>query len=292
MTVGFAAIVRTPRALVMAAIAAAAACNGIPSFAAERIDLVSALNAARTTGCGGRPGVRPLLRENAQLTEAAAHVAGRLHYQDALATIGYRATRSAMIQLTSDPGAKLIADYVASNFCAYLSEPEFREIGIHQRMRETWIILAAPFSPPGANASDDVAERVLELVNRARARARVCGNRPFAASGRLRLNATLIGISLAHAEDMAQHSYFSHEGRDGSTLADRATRAGYQWRTVGENIASGQTTPEAVVKGWIMSPTHCANLMAPQYTEMGVAYAVNRASEAGIYWVQFFGAPR
>lgn len=276
----------------MAAVAAAAACNGIASFAAERVELVSALNAVRSAGCAGRSGVGPLLRENAQLTEAATHITGRAPYQDALALVGYRATRSALIRLTSDPGAKLIADYVAGNFCAYLIEPEFTEIGIHQHKRETWIILAAPFSPPALNASDDVAERVLELVNRARSRARVCGNRTFAASGRLRLSATLIGISHAHAEDMAQHSYFSHVGRDGSAPADRATRAGYRWRSVGENIASGQTTPEAVVKGWLVSPPHCANLMAPQYTEMGVAYSVNRASEAGIYWVQSFGTPR
>jgi uncharacterized protein YkwD len=120
----------------------------------------------------------------------------------------------------------------------------------------------------------------------------MCGNTRFATAGLLRLNATLSRTSLAHAVDMAQHSYLSHEGRDGSTPADRVTRAGYRWRSVGENIASGPTAPEAVVDGWIKSPHHCANLMAPRYTEMGVAYSVNRASEAGIYWAQLFGAPR
>jgi len=39
-------------------------------------------------------------------------------------------------------------------------------------------------------------------------------------------------------------------------------------------------------------PGHCANLMASQYLEMGVAYAVNRESKAGIYWVQVFAARR
>ena len=91
---------------------------------------------------------------------------------------------------------------------------------------------------------------------------------------------------------MAQYSHFAHEGRDGSSAADRATRAGYNWKTVGENIAAGQTTPETVVEGWLKSPQHCANLMAPQFREMGVAFAVNNASEAGIYWVQLFGARR
>ena len=98
--------------------------------------------------------------------------------------------------------------------------------------------------------------------------------------------------ALAHATDMATHSLFAHEGRDGSSPADRATRAGYRWRSIGENIASGMTTPEAAVEGWLKSPPHCANLMAPQYTEMGIAFAVNRASKAGIYWGQLFGTPR
>lgn len=281
---------RKPRALVLAA--AAAACAGIASPGAASSELANALNAVRTRGCDGRSGVAPVLRENAQLADAAKRAAGRAAYQDALAAVGYRATRSALIQLSGDPGAKSVANLVASRYCAFLVEPEFREIGIYQRVRESWIILAAPFSPPAAEASTAVAERVLNLVNQARTQARVCGNTRFAAVGRLRLNAALSGTSLAHAADMAQHGYFDHRGRDGSTVADRATRAGYPWRSLGENIAAGPTTPEAVVKGWIMSPQHCANLMAPQYTEMGVAYAVNRASEAGVYWVQLFGTPR
>ena len=70
------------------------------------------------------------------------------------------------------------------------------------------------------------------------------------------------------------------------------SRAGYNWKAVGENIAAGQTTPESVVDGWLKSPHHCANVMAPQFREMGIAYYVNRASQAGIYWVQLFGARR
>ncbi len=79
------------------------------------------------------------------------------------------------------------------------------------------------------------------------------------------------------------------QGRDGSDPADRVTRAGYRWRSVGENIASGQTTAEQVVQEWLRSPTHCANLMSPSFVEMGLAYAVNVKSAGGIYWVQELG---
>ena len=44
--------------------------------------------------------------------------------------------------------------------------------------------------------------------------------------------------------------------------------------------------------GWIKSPPHCANMMDAVFSEMGAGFAVNSASEMGVYWVQVFGAPR
>jgi hypothetical protein len=46
-----------------------------------------------------------------------------------------------------------------------------------------------------------------------------------------------------------------------------------------------------VVNTWLASPGHCANLMNPRYSDMGVAYAVNPDSEKVIYWAQVFAAP-
>ena len=250
------------------------------------------LNAVRASGCDGRRGTRFRFENSAQLTEAAKRMALGAPLGDALDQAGYRAERSAVLQLRGDPREKSIAAFAARNACANLTDPELREIGIFQRSRATWIILAAPFAPPADGAADVVAARVLELVNQARARPRVCGDKPFAAAGRLGLNVRLSEASQGHAADMAQHGYFAHEGRDGSTAAERATRARYRWRSVGENIASGPTTPEEVVAGWTRSAPHCANLMAPHFTEMGVAYSVNKASRAGIYWVQLFGTPQ
>ena len=77
----------------------------------------------------------------------------------------------------------------------------------------------------------------------------------------------------------------THEGK-------LITRSGYRWRGVGENVASGQTTPEEVVEDWVHSPGHCANLMSPDFTEMGAAYGVNLNAEAVVFWAQEFGKPR
>jgi uncharacterized protein YkwD len=90
---------------------------------------------------------------------------------------------------------------------------------------------------------------------------------------------------------MAARGALEHQGGDGSSAAERVERAGYRWRSVGENIASGQLTPEQVVRDWVGSPVHCANLMSPRFTEMGVAYAVDLKSPDGIYWAQALARP-
>lgn len=109
----------------------------------------------------------------------------------------------------------------------------------------------------------------------------------------MRSNDTLAAASRLHAEDMARHNYISHSGRDGSSPAQRVERAGYRYRHTGENVAGGaQMLADDAVVGWIKSPGHCANLMNLLYAEMGVAFAVNAASELGIYWAQAFGTPR
>ncbi|UUZ67871.1 CAP domain-containing protein [Polaromonas sp. P2-4] len=200
--------------------------------------------------------------------------------------------RAAQITLQGYSGAAALAQGVVGHSCSTVTQGELAEAGFHQHGTQTWIVLAAPFSPPGAAQAGDVQARVLALVNEARARPRRCGTQAFAAARPLRLNTTLHGIATDHAADMARYSYFSHTGRNGSSVDGRASRAGYPWRAIGENIAAGQMQADAAVQGWLNSPGHCANLMSPTYTEMGTAFAVNNQSSAGIYWVQVFGAAR
>jgi uncharacterized protein YkwD len=252
-------------------------------------ELVSAFNAVRTLGCDRRPGVPTPLVASPQLDKAARAMSMGLKLADALDTQDYRATRTNSIWLSGPHGVAAITDMAVNNYCAVLTEPTLRDIGIWQQGAQTWIIAAAPFAPVSAAQSQDVAAKVLDLVNAARSKARLCGDKQYAAAGTLRLNDTLTSVAQGHAADMARNSYFAHQGRDGSQPGDRATRGGYNWRTVGENIAAGQSTPEAAVEGWIKSPPHCANLMDAQFREMGLAFSVNKASEAGIYWVQMFG---
>jgi uncharacterized protein YkwD len=135
-----------------------------------------------------------------------------------------------------------------------------------------------------------VAARVLELVNAAREVSRQCGDRWFETAPPLTLSPILADVALLHAQDMAQQRSMQHRGSDGSQPQERITRAGYRWRAAGENVAAGQPDADAVVAGWLDSPGHCSNIMAPQFTEMGVAFAVV-AGNPPIYWAQAFAAP-
>ncbi len=95
-------------------------------------------------------------------------------------------------------------------------------------------------------------------------------------------------VALAHAREMAVRRRMSHTGADGSTPGERATRAGYRWQAIGENVAYGQLTAGQVVAGWLESAHHCENIMDPDFTEMGIG-----ADDAGAvrYWSQLFGKP-
>jgi len=177
-------------------------------------------------------------------------------------------------------------------FCDNILDATLTKAGIVQQGESAWIVLAAPFITPAPGDVAATNARVLELVNEARSQRRRCGAHVYQRANPLKLVPSLNKAALRHARDMAKHSFMAHIGRDGSTPAARVTAAGYVWRAVGENVASGASTAEQAVEDWIKSPGHCANLMSKSYTDMGVAFAVNPASAAGIYWSQVFASGR
>ena len=201
-------------------------------------------------------------------------------------------TEVRVITLTGKGLRTRLETLLAGRFCTQIGAPTLFEVGVHEGGNQIWIVLAAPFAPKVAMTRQQIAQRMLALVNEARAKPRNCGDKPLGSARPVRWNEPLEIAASRHATDMAANNYFSHTGRDGSTSAQRVTRAGYRNQMTGENIAAGQMSPEAAVAGWIKSPTHCANLMNGLYTEMGVAFAVSVTSSMGVYWVQLFGAPR
>ncbi|MFD1657169.1 CAP domain-containing protein [Streptomyces caeni] len=139
-----------------------------------------------------------------------------------------------------------------------------------------WTALwARPFTPAGlARTSDEV----IALTNAERAAA---GLPPLAA------DPVLTAAAQAHCDDMVARGFYAHTSPDGREPWDRAAAAGSRHRTVGENIACGQRTPAEVVRGWMDSPGHRANILKPAFTHLGVGFA--GGGRAGTYWTQLFG---
>ncbi|WP_344633693.1 CAP domain-containing protein [Streptomyces glaucosporus] len=139
-----------------------------------------------------------------------------------------------------------------------------------------------PTTSPSASASaapaGDAAARVVELANSERQKA---GCAP------LKVNEKLTQAAQAHSQDMAEHRNMSHTGSDGSSPGDRIEKAGYTWRTYGENVAYGYRTPESVMEGWMTSPGHKRNILNCAFKEIGVGLA-----QPGNYWTQDFGTAR
>lgn len=81
-------------------------------------------------------------------------------------------------------------------------------------------------------------------------------------------------------------SYFDHTRPDGTSCF--STLEEIYWKTVGENIAAGQSTPRAAVTSWWNSPGHKANMLGEQYDHMGVGYYYKSKSDYKRHWVQLF----
>lgn len=128
-------------------------------------------------------------------------------------------------------------------------------------------------------------QRLLTLVNNARAKGCRCGGKYYRPAKPVVWNNQLEKAAKSHSNFMKKRNVLSHGGRGGSDAGRRITAAGYNWSTYGENIAEGYPDENAVIKGWLKSKGHCKNIMNPQFKEMGVA-------RSGSFWTQVFAAKR
>jgi uncharacterized protein YkwD len=253
-------------------------------------EAITAVQILREGGCGGTVPAARRLVHNVLLDQAAAQWASGRTLAAATESSGYRSEAASGVHLTGPPSSAV--QILKRSDCAAVTNRGLRDIGVHYRGRDTWIVLAAPYVVPSRTEAPVLAARALDLVNAARARGARCGARWFAPAPPVRLSGTLDGVALGHANDMAEHDYFEHEDLAGHSPADRVRAVGYRETLVGENIAYGLKSAEEAVQGWLDSPGHCENIMDPRFAEMGIAYAQGRAVKHGLYWVQVLAAPR
>ncbi|MEV5595269.1 sigma-70 family RNA polymerase sigma factor [Streptomyces sp. NPDC052496] len=138
---------------------------------------------------------------------------------------------------------------------------------------------AAPVPASGAAGSGSgFAQQVTSLVNAERAKQ---GCAP------VRANEQLATAARRHSQDMNARNYFDHTSPDGKDPGDRITAAGYRWSTYGENIARGQRSADEVMKSWMNSPGHRANILNCDFKEIGIG---THDTSGGPTWTQVFGA--
>lgn len=130
------------------------------------------------------------------------------------------------------------------------------------------------------NINNDV---LLKLVNDTRLAGCNCGTTKMPPVAALTWNANLASAAIYQSNYMASIKSMVHTSANGETVGARVTATGYNWTTVGENIAAGQTSEAQVFNEWLASESHCKNIMTASFKEMGAAKADN-------YWVQVFAA--
>ncbi|TYZ66424.1 hypothetical protein PybrP1_010305 [[Pythium] brassicae (nom. inval.)] len=128
------------------------------------------------------------------------------------------------------------------------------------------------------SASDNVHELMLIAVNAERAAA---GRPPLC------INKKLQAAAQQHSDDMANNNFMSHTGSNGSTMSNRITAQDFGWSAIAENVAAGQVDVASVVKSWMSSDGHKANILG-DYKFFGMGYAFCTSSTYKHYWTQDF----
>jgi uncharacterized protein YkwD len=256
----------------------------------SQADALTAVEVLRIGGCGGSLAAAPPVRRNALLDRVAQQWATGRPLAAATDSSGYRSAATTAVHVTGSDSS--LIDNLRHSGCRSLADPRLTDMGIYQRGPESWIVLASADSTPRSAEAPELANRVLALVNAARAHGARCGEHRFAAVPAVRLSNILDQVALGHANEMAAHGYFEHQDLAGHSPADRVRAVGYAEKLVGENIAYGPSSADEVVQGWLASPGHCENIMDPRFAEMGIAVATGHAGNQGLYWVQVLAAPK
>ncbi len=108
------------------------------------------------------------------------------------------------------------------------------------------------------------------------------------------LNPKLVQSATVKTNDMITKQYFEHISPTGAGVADLGKQVGYEYVILGENLALGDFVDgNDVVAAWMNSPGHRANILNPNYQEIGV-YAGKAIYQGRDVWfaVQHFGTAR
>ncbi len=148
-------------------------------------------------------------------------------------------------------------------------------------MKATLVLGLFATFPDFASFSSITQEHVVSLTNQAR-RANGLAS--------VTINPTLQQVAQLKLDDMIRNGYFAHTSPDGLDPWYWFKKAGYLYTYAGENLAMNFVEAEELNKAWLKSPTHRANILNPNYREIGVAVGIGEVDgfESTLV-VQMFG---
>jgi uncharacterized protein YkwD len=200
-----------------------------------------------------------------------------------LATAGRTATASFASAGTAAAAAQSIASAgTAANFTlAKYAKNSKKSKKRNNKKKKSSGIVASPLTG-AAQATALTGDAATE----AQVNALISAERTANGCRAMRTDGRLTAAARAHSSDMVTKNFFSHTGSDGSDFVARESRAGYV-NASAENIAWGWSTAATVVKEWMKSPGHRANILNCGNIAVGVGLA--RKADGTPYWTQDFG---
>ncbi len=144
------------------------------------------------------------------------------------------------------------------------------------------IFIVNIFIPQQTFASAINEQNIISLTNAERVKN---GLNPLTADNNLKI------ASQNKAIDMISNNYFDHYSPNGKTPWYFISRANYDYSYAGENLAMDFKTSEGIVKAWMDSPTHRANILNYHYENIAISVIngeINNRQTTIV--VQMFGA--
>ncbi|MFJ7509061.1 CAP domain-containing protein [Peribacillus simplex] len=125
--------------------------------------------------------------------------------------------------------------------------------------------------------SQSVEQQVLSLVNEERSKSGLPS---------LKMDTAISNVAILKSEDMRDSNYFNHTSPRYGSPFDMMKSFGISYKYAGENIAAGQPSADAVMKSWMNSPGHKANILNKNYTHIGIGHVTG--GKYTHYWTQQF----
>lgn len=101
------------------------------------------------------------------------------------------------------------------------------------------------------------------------------------------LNAQLTAAARTHARDMSVQRRLWHFGSDGTSGRDRALRAGFQGRFLGENLSESFDDEVTLLQSWLSDPVTRRVMLAPGADSVGFGWYQEPSGK--LWWVQVLG---